>query len=260
MLSAFFRDAQARLALIREGRKQAGEVGPGLAASLLLHGFAALVVLFFMLRAAETPQPKEAPFIPIDVVRLGDSTASPPAEKKARVPLAKALPGPRQEEQSPVKPEGYSPRGTKAPVDALDRQLRSLAHLRQPKTDLHITPDVGPSNESASSDDAAAGDEATYSVRDYVRAQVERRWNLDLETLGARTFTVAIHIEMKRDGTITRADIVDRERFTTDAAYHSVALSARNAVLLSSPINLPPGSYKQALNFTLSLDPRDTLR
>ncbi len=53
---------------------------------------------------------------------------------------------------------------------------------------------------------------------------------------------------------------MDRERFTTDAAYHSVALSARNAVLLSSPINLPPGHYKQALNFTLNLDPRDTLR
>ena len=172
MLPALFRDAQARLALIREGRKQAGEIGPGLAASLLLHGFALLAVLFFMLHTAGTPQPKEAPLIPIDVVRLGDGTASPPAEKKARVPLAKALPGPRQEEQSPVKPEGYSPKGTRAPVDALDRQLRSLAHLRLPETDLHVTPDIGPSNEAASSDDAAAGDEATYSVRDYVRAQV----------------------------------------------------------------------------------------
>ncbi len=43
------------------------------------------------------------------------------------------------------------------------------------------------------SNDAPAGD-ATYSLRDYVRAQVMRRWNLDLDLLGARRIVVALHV------------------------------------------------------------------
>src|SRR5271165_6072531 len=109
MLPAIFRDTQARLALLRQGRKQAGEIGPGLVFSVLLHGFAALMVLFFLMRSTQAPPPPATRLVPVDVVRLGDRTAGPPDELKARVPLAKALPGPRQDESSPMKPQGVAP-------------------------------------------------------------------------------------------------------------------------------------------------------
>ena len=78
--------------------------------------------------------------------------------------------------------------------------------------------------------------------------------------MGGRNFVVAIHVQMKRDGTVTEAAIVDTQRSTTDALYRSVALSARNAVLLSSPVALPAGKYGDTMDMVLELDPRDVVR
>ena len=65
---------------------------------------------------------------------------------------------------------------------------------------------------------------------------------------------------MKRDGTIVSAVIMEEARSKADALYRDIALSARNAVILSSPIALPPGDYPRTMHFTLDLDPRDTQR
>jgi hypothetical protein len=65
---------------------------------------------------------------------------------------------------------------------------------------------------------------------------------------------------MKRDGTIATADIVEQARAKTDAVYRDIALGARNAVLLSSPIALPAGDYPKEMHFTLLLDTRAVLR
>ena len=61
------------------------------------------------------------------------------------------------------------------------------------------------------------------------------------------------------DGSVTKAEIVDQKRYITDAAYRSIALSARNAVVLSSPLALPSGQ-NGVMDLTLDLDPRDTLQ
>ena len=47
--------------------------------------------------------------------------------------------------------------------------------------------------------------------------------------------------------------------YATDAAFRQIAMSARNAILLASPINLPPGSYAPETTMTLTLNPRDVL-
>ena len=113
------------------------------------------------------------------------------------------------------------------------------------------TQDAGPTGASG---------EAAYSVRDYVRAQAERRWNLDFGKLGNRTFEIPIHILMRPDGTIVTAELVDKQRAASDAVYRMIALSARNAVLLSSPISLPAGRYEESVNMTLVFNPRDMRR
>jgi hypothetical protein len=59
---------------------------------------------------------------------------------------------------------------------------------------------------------------------------------------------------------VLSAEIVERERSQFDRAYHSVALSARNAVLLSSPLALPAGQYRDVIELTLDLDPRGAIR
>ena len=98
----------------------------------------------------------------------------------------------------------------------------------------------------ATNDDIVSGRKGPFSVKDYIRAQVERRWNLDLATLGDSDFSVPIHVEMTSAGVVLKAEIVDFAR-TTDPAYREVAVSARNAVLLSSPLSLPAGHYQGTL-------------
>jgi hypothetical protein len=96
-------------------------------------------------------------------------------------------------------------------------------------------------------------------VRDFIRAAVVRRWSLNLAMLGVQNYKVQVHVQMTRKGVVTLAEIIDQKRFKTDATYREIALSARNAVLLSSPFALPPGDYHDGMDMVLSLNPRDTL-
>lgn len=160
-----------------------------------------------------------------------------------------------------MPPEGTSPLGSKPlPLDNLDTKLRALARLRQPNAGPAVIYDPGESDVTSASGDGVAGDQAAYSVRDFVRQQVVRHWSLDLHVLGSRRFQIAIHVVMTRDGRIQKADIVDMERYRTDATFREIALSARNAVLLSSPVPLPVGNYAEVMEMTLNFNPRDALQ
>ena len=78
--------------------------------------------------------------------------------------------------------------------------------------------------------------------------------------LGNRKFDILIHVLLKRDGTVLEADVVDTNRYKTDSVFRWIALSAKNAVILSSPLTLPPGADAQNLELTLRLNPRDAMR
>lgn len=247
--------SQAR-ELLSAGRRYAEQNGAGVLISLLLHGAAAFLVLFAVAQhAIRVPQSTE-PFVPVDLIRLGAETQSPPAEHKAIVPQQKA--GRPQEAASPTR-EAVSPTGRKpAPVDALDAKLKALARLKQPDSKLQIAEGQGISNVDAAN--GSPGSSATYSIRDYVLAQVLRRWTLNLSRAGDKALVVPVRVVMKRDGTIASAEIVEQGRAKTDVIYRDIAIGARNAVLLSSPIALPVGDYPKEMHFTLMLDTRAVLR
>jgi len=146
--------------------------------------------------------------------------------------------------------------------DDLGARLSRLAKLQQPNTPIPSSPrrplnGSGLSNLSATSVDAAAARDATYGVKDFIRAQVERRWHVDNRTLASAGAVVAIHIMLNRDGSVSRAEIVDNPSRHSDSAYRELALSARNAVLLSSPLAVPPGQFDRAKDMVLNLDARE---
>ena len=95
-------------------------------------------------------------------------------------------------------------------------------------------------------------------MKDYIRAQIERRWNFNLASSGRNHFSVPIHVEITNAGVVRKAEVVNRLR--GDPAYREVAVSARNAVLLSSPISLPAGDFQDVMDMVLYLNPRDALR
>jgi hypothetical protein len=239
---------------------------PGVISSLLLHALAA----YLLITRLDIVPRTLAPVVPVDVVQLAEETISPPPLQKTAGPQQKAAaPAKRAEELASLAPPTFRPPTAPAPAepqpppeqvqqprDELQLRLEALAKLRQPETGSPS----GTSGRSASNNGTGLGPGAAYSVKDLVRAQVERRWNLDLDGLGARNFVIAIHVVLTRDGVVNKAEIVDQLRFNSDAIYRSIALSARNAVLLSSPILLPNGAYDDVFDMTLNLNPRDALR
>lgn len=225
--------------------------------SAALHGFLLLFVLLLAWMGPHRQSKPEFHIIPVDMVQLGEETASPAQPLKALVPQEKAAPHPKY---NPV-PQGVAPKKTKPLPDDLESKLRTLSKLRQPPM---VTPlendETGASNVSAESNGAARGPRAAYSLRDYIRAQVERRWSLDLEKLAGSDVAIPIRIEITSKGIVNKAEIVEAARARRDRAYRDVAISARNAVLLSSPIALPAGDYEPVMEVTLLLNPKDTLR
>ncbi|HEX3673028.1 MAG TPA: hypothetical protein VHU87_02030 [Rhizomicrobium sp.] len=236
------------------GRTLSSEPLPGVLASLLLHGLILFCILFLFYHRPPDAAQKSPAFVPVDVVEFGDQTTAPPEPVHAAVPQQKAMRGPA----SAPRPEAVAPNRTRPAPDALEVQLKNLAKLRQPDSDLTIEND-GASDVTATSNGAEAGPTA-YSVRDFIRAQILRRWNLDLSKLGSQTMLIALHVQLSKHGAVLDTEILDKHRYTTDAVYRDIAISARNAVLLSAPFKLPEHTPERALDFTLKLNPRDTLR
>ena len=269
MLAGLRTDVKNGTPQSRIAANDSADIRPGLVVSFLLHLLVALVLIWQM-RAMQMPQVLQVALrsIPVDLVLLSEETASPPQNQVAKVPqqMKSALPRqfalqtPAPEAASPTPPDGVAPLKKQPPPDELDARLKALSELRQPDTDARLLDSPGLSNLSATSNGAKLGAQATYSMKDYVRAQVERRWSLNLGRLGDRNLLIPIRIQMKRDGTITKAEIVDADRTKSDKLYNFIAVSARNAVLLSSPVALPAGRYSDTMDMVLELNPRDVLR
>ena len=161
-------------------------------------------------------------------------------------------------------PPPARPRQPPAPTDDLSRKLQALALLQQPSPPLKADPQrqngAGISNATTGSANAAPGKSAAYSVKDFIRAQVERRWNLSGDMVQADDWRISIHITLRRDGSVTLAEIVDDPRLRTSRAFRDFAYSARDAVILSSPLAIPPGAYDIARDIVIDFDPRRVLQ
>ncbi len=228
------------------------ETAPGVLGSLLLHGLGLGLLLFLFMNRVAQERTQDVHVVPVDLVALGRETSAPPAPLHALSPQQQATHGP----SGAPKPQGVRPRGKPVPDDALAVRLKALSKLRQPNSDLTINTE-GTSDMTATSPGAAPGP-AAYSVQDYIRAQVLRRWNLDLTALGTRDVVIALRVRLTARGAIDRVTILDHNRYKKDKMFREVALSARNAVILSAPFDIPDTMGR--LDFTMRLDPRDTLR
>jgi hypothetical protein len=243
-------------AIADERRRYIVENGPGLLASSLLHGLVLLLVLA-VFRTAVPPARDQLKTVLVDIIHLGAETSSPPAPQKSLLPQSQAFARRALTAHSP--PAGVKPAKTPTKDDFQNR-LNALSKLHAPETSTRVLAGPGDTDAQANTSNDSPGGDATYSLRDFVRAQVMRRWNLDLDLVGSRRIVIALRVTMKANGVIALAEIVDKRRYATDAIYRQIAMSARNAVILSSPIALPPGSYPATTEMTLSLDPRDAAR
>ena len=233
---------------------QGRESAAGLALSAVLHGLLLLLLLSVGVFGSEGSE-GGLEIVPVEVELSHQSAAAPAQQNVADLPQSNVAQPP-----SAPAPDGVAKVTEPSRTDELQAKLEALAKLRQPEA---VTPNTengaARPDRVATGDDIVSGRQGAFSVKDYIRAQVERRWNFDLAALGTKNVSVPIHVEITKAGVVRKAEVVDTAS-ADDPLYREVALSARNAVLLSSPILLPPGDYQDVMDMVLYLNPRDALR
>ena len=105
-------------------------------------------------------------------------------------------------------PEGVNPKGTKQPEDELSARLRALAQLKTPDAAL-----PNADNNAAPGGAGSGEGEGNYALKDFIRAQILRRWLPDLSIPGARDLPVLVRVRLLKSGVIDDVVIVDQERF-----------------------------------------------
>jgi hypothetical protein len=152
--------------------------------------------------------------------------------------------------------QSAKPAGASAVPD-LDAQLHALARQQQDQAGQN-PPDTGT---ALAADGGGSFNSATvYRARDFIRAQIERRWYLDRAALVAGGFLVSLHLELGSDGRVMVAEIDDAGGLADNAAYRSAAASLRAAALLSSPLVLPEGQYEAVKDVDLVFRSNDVLQ
>lgn len=231
-------------------RQDMKQRGPGILLSLLLHGALLLAALWYL---AMRPALPETDFnaLPVDLVIGGAMLpGSQPAPPAARLQIARPQP------DAAPSITGTRPDSIRKPSDPLTAQLQALAQARAPDRPLPNADVSGSPNAGGNSDDG----EGNYALKDYIRAQILRRWLPDLSIPGARALPVMVRVRLLKNGVIEDVAILDQARFFSDKPFRNMALSARDAALLASPIAMPPGNYQRVTVLTINLDPKAVLR
>lgn len=231
----------------------------GMACSIFLHGLVALAILLGLPHLM-TPLPQIFEALPIDIISQGAPGAAAalpgkpaqPEEKSSEIKIADPpIPDPLSEIAPQKKP---------VPPDTTTLPLRSKTN-RPPRSQVKPPPQPQ-SGQSATGlavtdGNGGLGLRTTQSVKDFLRAQIERHLEFDVRTLGSVNVVVSVHVLLEPDGSVRTADIVSDPRYTTDPLFHSAADSVRRAVLVASPMQLPPGRYDAFHDLVLDINPSD---
>jgi len=213
----------------------------GWSLSLGLHGLMLLLAFWYVTqRPALTPLP---PILPVELV------AMMPAPIPASRPGAA---GPRANTPRTSAPRAamMPPQQSAAPQeDALTAKLQALSQLRGPDGPLVMGSGGGAGTGSGGA-----------SLADFVRAQIMRRWIPVLTNRQRRDPPVLLRLTVTDKGELTDIVILDRQEFDGNLLFRSMAIGARNAAVLSSPIPMPPGAWPKATVLTIALNPRDASR
>ena len=205
--------------------------------SLGLHGLMLLAALWYVNQ--RPVMPALPPSLPVELV------TAMPTPSPAPSPAAQGAP------RRAPRPSVLPPEIKIAPEeDALTSKLEALSRLRAPDGPLAM----GSGGSGAGTGSGGA------SLADFIRAQIMRRWMPALTNPQRRDQPVLLRITVSDRGVFTDIAILDREEFDGNLLYRSMAISARNAAMLSSPVQMPPGNWPKQTVLTIALNPRDASR
>ena len=102
----------------------------------------------------------------------------------------------------------------------------------------------------------------TLSEEDALRAQIFGCWSVPLGLPYDENLLVRIKLELKKDGTIMKSEILDHERMNRPGQkfYKVLAESALRAVRLCQPLKVPPTGYDKWKDLQLNFNPAEMLK
>ena len=102
----------------------------------------------------------------------------------------------------------------------------------------------------------------TLSQEDALRAQIFGCWSVPLGLPYDESLLVRIKLQLKKDGTILKSEILDHERMNRPGQkfYKILAESALRAVRICQPLKVPPTGYEKWKNLQLNFDPTEMLK
>ena len=196
------------------------------------------------------------------------SEQAPPAAKAKEKPDRIPLPNEKKEEKQIVKkkqnPEEIKPQirqssefEKKEVVDT--NQIAAL--IDKAKEEEAVKRDkVDKLTQSSVKNSFATG--LTLSEEDALRAQIFGCWSIPLGLPFDQNLLVRIKLELKKDGTIMKSEILDHERMNKPGQkfYKVLAESALRAVRLCQPLKVPPTGYDKWKNIQLNFNPTEMLK
>ena len=109
----------------------------------------------------------------------------------------------------------------------------------------------------APSSAARSGGKAPFTLTetDAVMAQVAQCWNIPMGAPNDEAMIVELRVFLNSDGSLRRAEPVDKERLERDPFYRASAEAASRAVERCSPLKLPSKKYEAWKEMVLVFDP-----
>ena len=196
------------------------------------------------------------------------SEQAPPAAKAKEKPDRIPLPSEKKEEKKIVKkkqnPEEIKPQirqssefEKKEIVDT-----NQLAALIDKAKQIEATKkkEMNKITQSSQKNTFASG--LTLSEEDALRAQIFGCWSIPLGLPYDQNLLVRIKLQLKKDGTIMKSEILDHERMNRPGQkfYKVLAESALRAVRLCQPLKVPPTGYDKWKELQLNFNPTEMLK
>ena len=102
----------------------------------------------------------------------------------------------------------------------------------------------------------------TLSEEDALRAQIFGCWSVPLGLPYDQDLLVRIKLQLKKDGTIMKSEILDHQRMNRPGQkfYKVLAESALRAVRLCQPLKVPPTGYEKWKDIQLNFNPEEMLK
>ena len=196
------------------------------------------------------------------------SEQAPPAAKAKEKPDRIPLPNEEKEQKQIVKkkqnPEEVKPQIRQSSefekkeiidtnqIAALIDKAKEVEAVKQKEKD-QIT-------QSSQKNSFATG--LTLSEEDALKAQIFGCWSVPLGLPYNENLLVRVKLQLKKDGTIIKSEILDHERMNKPGQkfYKVLAESALRAVRLCQPLKVPPTGYDKWKDLQLNFNPTEMLK